>query len=111
MRRYHQFLQIYGAVFNFNRIFVLKLINKNSTGDGDKFSCHIMRIFDSDGNGFLDFKEFLMAIDIATCQTEESKLAWAFKLYDLVSKASVAVKQENLTKPMPIFLQGIFFFS
>ena len=54
-------------------------------GDGDKFSCHIMRIFDSDGNGFLDFKEFLMAIDIATCQTEESKLAWAFKLYDLVT--------------------------
>ena len=42
-----------------------------------------MRIFDSDGNGFLDFKEFLMAIDIATCQTEESKLAWVFKLYDV----------------------------
>ena len=42
-----------------------------------------MRIFDSDGNGFLDFKEFLMAINIATCQTEESKLAWVFKLYDV----------------------------
>ena len=42
-----------------------------------------MRIFDSDGNGFLDFKEFLMAIDIASCQTEESKLAWVFKLYDV----------------------------
>jgi Ca2+-binding EF-hand superfamily protein len=41
-----------------------------------------MRIFDSDGNDFLDFKEFLMAIDIATCETEESKLKWAFKLYD-----------------------------
>ena len=52
-------------------------------GDADKFSSHIMRIFDSDGNGFLDFKEFLMAIDIATCQTEESKLAWVFKLYDV----------------------------
>ena len=24
-----------------------------------------------------------MAIDIATCQTEESKLAWVFKLYDV----------------------------
>lgn len=55
-----------------------------SKGDGEKFSFHIMRIFDSDGNGFLDFKEFIMAIDIASCQTEESKLAWAFKLYDLV---------------------------
>ena len=42
-----------------------------------------MRIFDCDGNGFLDFKEFLMAIDIATCQTEESKLVWVFKLYDV----------------------------
>jgi hypothetical protein len=27
-----------------------------------------------------------MAIDIATCQTEESKLVWAFKLYDLVRR-------------------------
>jgi Ca2+-binding EF-hand superfamily protein len=42
-----------------------------------------MRIFDSDGNGFLDFKEFLMAINVATCQTEESKLVWVFKLYDV----------------------------
>ena len=65
----------------------------NFTGDGDKFSSHIMRIFDSDGNGFLDFKEFLMAIDIATCQTEESKLAWAFKLYDLVRKICKIIPQ------------------
>ena len=41
-----------------------------------------MRIFDSDGNDFLDFKEFLLAMDIATCETEESKLVWAFKLFD-----------------------------
>ncbi len=41
-----------------------------------------MRIFDSDGNDFLDFKEFLLAMDIATCETEESKLKWAFKLFD-----------------------------
>ena len=51
-------------------------------GDADKFSRHIMRIFDSDGNDFLDFKEFLLAMDIATCETEESKLVWAFKLFD-----------------------------
>ena len=52
-------------------------------GDSIKFSHHIMRIFDSDGNGFLDFKEFLLAIDIATCTTEESRLDWVFKLYDV----------------------------
>ena len=42
-------------------------------GDAETFSFHIMRLFDIDGNGYLDFKEFLTAIDIATCQTEESK--------------------------------------
>jgi len=32
------------------------------SGDGDKFSSHIMRIFDSDGNGFLDFKVSILQI-------------------------------------------------
>lgn len=33
---------------------------------------HILRVFDTDGNDFLDFKEFLMAMDISNCQTSES---------------------------------------
>jgi Ca2+-binding EF-hand superfamily protein len=65
----------------------------NFSGDGEKFSTHIMRIFDSDGNGFLDFKEFLLAIDIATCQTEESKLAWVFKLYDVDNDGIIDVRE------------------
>ena len=32
---------------------------------------HIMRVFDTDGNDYLDFKEFLMAMDISNCQTSE----------------------------------------
>lgn len=63
------------------------------TGNSDKFSKHVMRIFDSDGNDFLDFKEFLMAIDIATCETEESKLKWAFKLFDVDNNGSLEVAE------------------
>ena len=33
------------------------------------FCKHILRIFDTDGNGFLDFKEFLMAMDISQCES------------------------------------------
>ena len=40
------------------------------------------RIFDSDGNGSLDFKEFLMALDIAQCQDERQKLEWSFRYLD-----------------------------
>ena len=38
-------------------------------GEADTFVRHIMRVFDTDGNDFLDFKEFLMAMDISNCQT------------------------------------------
>ena len=58
-----------------------------------EFSSHIMRVFDSDGNGYLDFKEFLIAIDIATCQTEESRLAWVFKLYDVDNDGVIDVRE------------------
>ena len=38
-------------------------------GNASKITSHVFRIFDSDGNDFLDFKEFLMAIDIANRDT------------------------------------------
>jgi Ca2+-binding EF-hand superfamily protein len=38
-------------------------------GNADVFCKHILRIFDCDGNDYLDFKEFLMAMDIARCDS------------------------------------------
>ena len=38
-------------------------------GNAGKITGHLFRIFDSDGNDFLDFKEFLMAIDVANRDT------------------------------------------
>ena len=73
---------------------LIKLFKKAfPDGDGFNFSKHIMRIFDSDGNGFLDFKEFLLAIDIATCNTEESRLEWVFKLYDVDNDGIIDVRE------------------
>jgi Ca2+-binding EF-hand superfamily protein len=50
----------------FRNIFLTK-------GNASKMTAHIFRIFDSDGNDFLDFKEFLMAIDIANRDTGGGK--------------------------------------
>ena len=34
-----------------------------------------------------------MAIDIATCQSEESKLAWVFKLYDVDNDGHIDIDE------------------
>ena len=38
------------------------------------------RTLDVDGNGYLDFKEFIMANDLVAAKTPEQKLSWAFKV-------------------------------
>ena len=35
-------------------------------------TCHVFRIFDLDRNDYLDFKEFLLAIDVAMREIGES---------------------------------------
>ena len=41
---------------------------------------HLFRIFDSDENGSIDFKEFVLATDITTSGAPEEKLRWTFKV-------------------------------
>jgi Ca2+-binding EF-hand superfamily protein len=48
-------------------------------GKAGAFCEHIFRTFDTDQNGFIDFKEFLLAIDITSSGTPEEKLNWAFR--------------------------------
>ncbi len=62
-------------------------------GDSEVFCNHIFRIFDNDGNGFLDFKEFLMALDVTSCRSQREKLQWAFRLYDVDASGSINLKE------------------
>merc|ERR1712025_938699 len=48
-----------------------------------------MRTLDTDGNGYLDFKEFIMANDLIAARTPEQKLSWAFKVYDLNNNSTI----------------------
>eukprot|EP01134_Creolimax_fragrantissima_P001436 CFRG1436T1 len=52
-------------------------------GDPSGFSLHVFRTIDEDKDGFISFKEFMIALSIASRGNTEEKLEWAFRLYDI----------------------------
>ena len=53
-------------------------------GNAKDFVDQIFRIFDEDGNGTIDFKEFMIATDMTESGTPEEKLRWAFKVGKII---------------------------
>ena len=65
-------------------------------GNAEMFCKHAFRTFDTDHNGYIDFLEFLLAINITSAGSPEEKLKWAFKLYDVDGNGLIT--QYEMTK-------------
>ncbi|ESN97270.1 hypothetical protein HELRODRAFT_85703 [Helobdella robusta] len=64
-----KFLEVYSSFF--------------PNGNAEKFCYHVFRTFDGDNSGKIDFREFLLAINITSAGNPEQKLEWAFQMYDV----------------------------
>ena len=62
-------------------------------GNADQFCEHVFRTFDSDNSGKIDFKEFLLAINITSAGKPEQKLEWAFTMYDINGDGTIDQKE------------------
>ncbi|XP_050465734.1 neuronal calcium sensor 2 isoform X1 [Cataglyphis hispanica] len=66
------------------------------SGNAEEFCDHVFRTFDMDKNGYIDFKEFLLAIDVTSSGTPEEKLKWAFRMYDVDGNG--VIDMQEMTK-------------
>lgn len=53
-----------------------------SQGDARAFAEHLFRGYDTDGDGAIDFQEFMCTLSISAKGSPEERLAWAFNMYD-----------------------------
>ena len=76
--------------YQFNRKYISFVYSVVCLGE-----IYIYRTFDTDGNGYIDFKEFLLAIDITSSGTAEEKLGWAFRWVALIIRPGLCPFQSS----------------
>jgi Ca2+-binding EF-hand superfamily protein len=61
--------------------------------DIDKVQKHIFRVYDEDGDGWIDFKEFMMVLYIMSAGTPEENLGQIFRIFDKDNDGSISEKE------------------
>uniref|UniRef100_A0A1A7XWS1 EF-hand domain-containing protein n=1 Tax=Iconisemion striatum TaxID=60296 RepID=A0A1A7XWS1_9TELE len=74
--------------------------------DANTYAQHVFRSFDTNDDGTLDFKEYIIALHMTSTGKTTSKLEWAFSLFDVdkngyITKSEVAEICSSIFKLIP----------
>ena len=75
-------------------------------GDATQYAKRIFLTFDKDNSGTIDFKEFLLAIDLMEKGDLDEKLRYAFQLYDIDQNGILTRSEMETIIRMVLSLRG-----
>jgi len=61
--------------------------------DTIKLEKHIFRMYDSNGDGFIDFQEFMIVLYVLSNGTPEANLKQIFRIFDINGDGTISKKE------------------